>query len=113
MIRRGEIWQAELPEPSGSGPGYRRPVVILQSDDFNRSRISTVIAVVLTSNIRLSAAPGNVFLPRELTDLSKDSVANISQVITIDKCMLSEHIGFLPQHLMRQIEAGLRLILAL
>jgi mRNA interferase MazF len=113
MIRRGEIWQAELREPLGSEPGYRRPVLILQSDDFTRSHIATVIAVVLTSNIKLASAPGNVFLPRKLTDLSKDSVANISQIITIDKGMLSERIGFLPQDMMRQIEAGVRLILAL
>jgi mRNA interferase MazF len=71
-----------LPDPVGSGPGYRRPVLVVQSDDFNRSRIATVIALVITSNVKLAEAPGNVFLPRKLTGLPQDSIANVSQVIT-------------------------------
>ncbi|NWG75136.1 MAG: type II toxin-antitoxin system PemK/MazF family toxin [Rubrivivax sp.] len=113
VIQRGEIWWTTLPEPVGSEPGFRRPVLIVQSNDFNRSRINTVIAVVITSNTRLAEAPGNVFLPRHVTGLSKDSVANISQVITIDKSFLTERIGSLPSQVLQQIETGLRLVLAL
>jgi len=113
VIQRGEIWWATLPVPVGSEPGYRRPVLIIQSDDFNRSRIATVIAVVITSNTRLAQAPGNVWLPRKVTGLSKDSVANVSQVITIDKSFLTELVGSLPLHLLEQVEEGLRLAMSL
>ena len=113
VIQRGEIWWANLPEPIGSEPGYRRPVLVIQSDDFNRSRIATVIAVVVTSNIRLSQAPGNVFLSSKLTKLSKDSVANISQVLTVDKSFLTEKVSVLPTRLLEQVEKGLRLVLEL
>ena len=113
VIQRGEIWWASLPEPVGSEPGYRRPVLIVQSNDFNRSRIATVIAVVITSNTKLAQAPGNVFLPQKLTGLSKDSVANISQVVTIDKGFLTEKVGTLPVNILEQVEKGLRLVLRL
>ncbi|MCL5279132.1 MAG: type II toxin-antitoxin system PemK/MazF family toxin [Planctomycetes bacterium] len=113
VIQRGEIWWASLPEPVRSEPGYRRPVLVVQSDDFNRSRIATVIALVITSNTRLAQAPGNVFLPEKLTGLPKDSVANVSQIVTVDKSFLSERIGTLPPHMMEQIEKGLRLVLHL
>ncbi len=113
VIRRGEIWWASLPEPVGSEPGYRRPVLVVQSDDFNRSRIATVIAVVITSNTRLAQAPGNVFLSQKLTGLPKDSVANISQVVTIDKDFLTERVRTLPTNILEQIESGLRLVLRL
>jgi mRNA interferase MazF len=113
VIQRGEIWWATLPEPVGAEPGYRRPVLIVQSNDFNRSRISTVIAVVITSNTRLAQAPGNVFLPRKLTGLPKDSVANMSQVVTVDRDFLTERIGMLSSNIMEQIEKGLRLVLRL
>ena len=112
-MQRGEIWWATLPEPVGSEPGYRRPVLIVQSDDFNRSRIATVIAVVITSNLRLAQAPGNVWLPCKVTGLPKDSVANVSQVVTIDKSFLTERVGRLPANLLAQVEAGLRLVLSL
>jgi mRNA interferase MazF len=111
--RRGEIWWASLPEPSGSEPGYRRPVVILQADSFNRSRIRTVIGVGLTTNLRQAEAPGNVLLPSHQTNLPADSVANVSQVITIDKGDLLEWIGPLPAQFLRRIEDGVRLILDL
>jgi mRNA interferase MazF len=88
-------------------------VLVVQSNDFNRSRIATVIAVVITSNIRLAQAPGNVFLPKKLTGLSKNSVVNISQVVTIDKRFLTERAGMLPANLIEQIEKGLRLVLQL
>ena len=113
VIQRAEIWWASLPEPTASEPGYRRPVLVVQSDDFNRSRIATVIAVVLTSNLKLAQAPGNVLLPRKATGLVKDSVANVSQVITIDRSFLTERVGALPPHLLEQVEDGLRLALSL
>jgi len=113
VIQRGEIWWATLPEPSGSEPGYRRPVIIVQSNDFSRSRIATVIAVVVTSNTKLAHAPGNVFLSCKVTGLPRDSVANVSQVITIDKGFLTEAVGSIPQGLLKQIEDGLRLVLEL
>jgi mRNA interferase MazF len=96
-----------------SEPGYRRPVLVVQSDDFNRSRIATVIALVITSNTRLAQAPGNVFLPQKLTGLPRDSVANVSQIITVDKGLLTERIGILPPNMVEQIENGLRLVLHL
>jgi mRNA interferase MazF len=113
VIRRGEIWWATLPEPVGSEPGYRRPVLVVQSDDFNRSRIATVIAVVITSNTRLAQAPGNVWLPRRVTGLPQDSVANVSQVVTVDKRFLTERVGAAPLHLLEQVEDGLRLVMSL
>lgn len=113
VIERGEIWWASLPEPVGSEPGFRRPVLIVQSNDFNRSRINTVIAVVITSNTRLAEAPGNVFLPQHATGLPKDSAANVSQVITLDKSFLTERVGLLSPELVQRVEIGLRLILAL
>lgn len=113
MIQRGEIWWANLPDPIASEPGYRRSVLVVQSNDFNRSQIATVMAVVIASNLNLAQAPGNVLLPRKATGLSKDSVANISQVITIDKSFLTKKIGALPAHILEQLENGLRLVLAL
>jgi mRNA interferase MazF len=112
-MQRGEIWWASLPKPSGSEPGYRRPILIVQSDAFNRSRIATVIGVVITSNLQLAQAPGNVLLPRRYTNLPKPSVANISQIITLAKDFLNEQIGHLPAHLLDQVENGLKMILGL
>ena len=113
MIQRGEIWWASLPEPRGSEPGYRHPLVIVQSDSFNRSGIRTIIGVVLTTNLRLANAPGNVLLESRQTGLPKDCVANISQVITADKGVLTERAGALSLRLLEKIEAGLRLVLEL
>jgi mRNA interferase MazF len=113
VIRRSEIWWATLPSPVGSEPGYRRPILVVQSNDFNKSRIATIIAVAITSHVRLAQAPGNVLLPRKATGLAKESVANVSQVVTIDKSFLTERIGMLPPHLFEQVENGLRLALAL
>jgi len=93
VIAQGDIWWAALPEPVGSGPGFHRPVVVVQGDSFNRSRIATVVVVPLTSNARLAAMPGNVLLPSSKTGLPKDSVANVSQVIAIDRSLLTERIG--------------------
>ena len=113
MIERGEIWWADLSEPLGSEPGFRRPVLIVQSDAFNRSRLRTVVAVVLTSNVRLVDAPGNVLLPAKAAGLPKDSVANVSQVITLDRDFLSDRAGRIRGRLLSDVESGLRLLLAL
>ena len=110
-MKRGELWWANLSEPSGSEPGYKRPVLIVQADTFNESKISTVIAVIITSNLRLAQAPGNVLLPEKQTKLKKDSVANVSQIVTIDKSFLSEKIGKLNLNLFQQVEIGLKLVL--
>ncbi len=110
---RGEIWWANLPDPVGSEPGYRRPVLVVQDDTFNQSRISTVIVVIITSNIQLAEAPGNVLLPKGATGLSRDSAANVSQIFTIDKTFLTERIGSLPDYLQEEIDEGLRTVLYL
>ena len=112
-MERGEIWWAELPDPTASEPGFRRPVVIVQGNAFNRSRIRTVIAVVLTSNLRLAEAPGNVMVPASDSGLPKDSVANVSQVITVDRTFLTERCGRLRAHSIKSIDDGLRLVLSL
>ena len=113
VVERGQIWWAELGEPRGSEPGYRRPVLIVQSDAFNRSRLRTTIVVVLTSNLRLVEAPGNVLIPAKTSGLSRDSVANVSQIITIDRDLLTEQAGKLRAPLLRDVESGLRLVLDL
>ncbi|AFY36295.1 type II toxin-antitoxin system PemK/MazF family toxin [Calothrix sp. PCC 7507] len=110
---RGEIWWANLPDPLGSEPGYRRPVLIIQDDIFTQSRINTVIVVIITSNIQLAEAPGNVLLSKGSSGLSRDSVANISQIFTVDKTFLVERIGSLPDYLQEEIDEGLRTILYL
>ena len=112
-MKRGEIWWAELPAPEGSEPGYRRPVLIIQSDDFNRSRLRTVLALAITSNLKLAAAPGNVSLASRGTGLRRPSVINVSQLVTLDKRFLSERVGRAPDAVLNQVEEGLRLILGL
>ena len=112
-MQRGEIWWADLPEPSGSAPGFRRPVLVVQLDAFNRSRIDSVLVVPFTSNLRLADAPGNVLVPRSASGLGRDSVANVSQVLTLPRNVLSERVEMLPNSLQREVNAGLRLVLAL
>lgn len=112
-MRRGEIWWADLAEPQASEPGFRRPVLIVQADEFNLSRINTVVVVALTSNMRLAAAPGNVIIARSKSRLTKDSVANVSQILTLDKGYLIEEIGKLDSRIMQQVDDGLRLVLSL
>jgi len=112
-MHRGEVWWASLPDPSGSGPGYRRPVLVVQADEFNESRIQTVVVAALTSNLRLGAAPGNVLCRRSESGLRKDSVVNVSQLLTLDKSFLSARIKALPAPVMRSVEAGLRLVLVI
>jgi mRNA interferase MazF len=113
VIQRGEIWWANLPTPIASEPGYRRPVLIIQSDEFNRSRIRTVIAAVLTTNLRLAEAPGNILVTTDETSLPQDSVVNISQIITLDKSFLTEQISRVDERVMLLVKDGLRLVLAL
>jgi len=110
-MEQGEIWWASLPEPAGSEPGYRRPVVIVQGDAFNRSRIRTIVCVAVTSNLALADAPGNVLLPKDVAGLPRDSVANVSQVITLDRNFLIERAGRLPVDLLEEILDGIELVL--
>lgn len=112
-MQRGEIWWADMPRPVASEPGYRRPVLVIQSDDFNRSRIRTVIVAVLTSNLRLAEAPGNVLVRADETGLPQDSVVNVSQIITVDKSFLIEQVSQVTDHVMLLVEDGLRVVLAL
>ena len=113
MIRRGDIHWAELRVPTGSEPGHRRPVLVVSSDRFNRSRISTVLAVAITSNLRLADAPGNIELAADESGLDRDSVVNVSQIVTIDKAALSDWAGTVDPATMRRIEAGISLALDL
>jgi len=110
-IAQGEIWWADLPAPTGSRPGFRRPVAIVQGDAFNRSRIATVICVPLTSNVKWADAPGNVLLPPPLTGLPKPSVANVSQIVTLNKSDLTERTGKLPARQLASILSGIDIVL--
>jgi mRNA interferase MazF len=111
MISQGEVWWAELLEPTGSGPGYRRPVLVVQSDRINRSRISTVICVPLTSNLKWANAPGNVLLSSRATGLPRDSVANVSQVIALDKKLLAEREGKITRMKLDLVITGINLMM--
>jgi mRNA interferase MazF len=110
--RRGEIWWASLGDPQGSGPGFRRPVLVVSADEFNASLIGTVVAAVVTTNIRVAEAPGNVRLPSR-AGLPKPSVVNVSQLLTVDKRFLSDRVARLSDRTMDAVESGLRLVLAL
>ena len=112
VVARREIWWADLDE-RGSEPGHRRPILVVQADAFNRSRLRTVIGVALTSRTRYLDAPGNVLLSATETGLPRDSVANVTQLVTVDEDYLAERSGQIPQVLMSRIEAGLRLVLDL
>jgi mRNA interferase MazF len=110
-ISRGEIWWADLADPSGSEPGFRRPIVVVQCDAFNRSNIQTVVCVPLTSNLVWADAPGNVLLPSSISGLAKDSVANVSQIITVDRKSLSERVGRVPAGKLEAILNGIGIVL--
>ncbi len=112
-VQRGEIWWADLPEPRRSEAGYRRPVLVVQADSFNRSRIQTVIVAVITTNLNLANVPGNVLLPGRSTGLPRDSVVNVSQLLTLDRTFLTELAGTLPPRLQGAIDDGLRTVLQL
>lgn len=111
VISQGEIWWADLPLPAGSGPGFRRPVVIVQGDGLNRSRIATVVCVPLTSNLRWALAPGNVRLSARVTGLPKESVANVSQIIAVDKGFLKARVGKLPLLKLQLLLSGIDVVL--
>jgi mRNA interferase MazF len=111
VISQGDIWWADLAVPSGSGPGFRRPVVIVQGNSLNRSRIATVVCIPLTSNLKWAKAPGNVMLSARATGLPKDSVANVSQIISLDKALLTEHAGRLSQSKISLVLSGIDVVL--
>ena len=112
-MKRGEVWWASLPEPTGSGPGFRRPVLVIQANPFNESRIATVIVAVISSNLALADAPGNVRISKADDGLRKVSVVNVSQVITLDRSLLTARVKQLPGQTMQQVSAGLQLVLGL
>ncbi len=111
VIGQGDVLLADLGEPIGSSPGFRRPVIVVQCDALNRSRLSTVVCVPLTSNLRWADAPGNVLLKQKHTGLEKDSVANVSQIVAIDKSQLSDRVGTLPRRQLELILSGIDTIL--
>ena len=111
VISQGEIWWANLAEPAGSEPGFRRPVVVVQGDAFNRSAIRTIVCVPLTGNLRWAGAPGNVLLPAPVTHLPRDSVANASQIVTLDRAVLTERVSRLPQAKLQLVLAGIDIVL--
>jgi len=113
VIERGAIHWVDLGEPQGSGPGRRRPVLIVSSDAYNASQLGTVLAAVITSNTSLAALPGNVFLPASVTGLPKDSAVNVTAIVTLDKTDLEDPVGVLPRYLLDDIGRGLRRVLDL
>ena len=110
VISQGEVWWADLPAPTGSGPGFRRPVVVVQGDALNRSRLATVVCVPLTSNLRWAEAPGNVLLTARTTSLPKDSVANVSQVVALDRTLLAERVSKLSRAKVELVLSGLDVV---
>jgi mRNA interferase MazF len=112
-MKRGEVWWAILPAPAGSGPGFRRPVLIIQANPYNQSRIATAIVAVVTLNLSLAEAPGNVRVGKADSGLAKPSVVNVSQLFTVDRALLAERVRALPAEAMQRVDDGLRLVLAL
>ena len=113
VVQRGEIWWANLPEPTGSGPGLPRPVLIVQSDIFNQSKINTVVILVISTSLKLMKSFGNVLLTTKQSGLPKDSVVNVSQLFTIDESLLSDYVETLSERKMEQVDEGLRLVLSI
>jgi mRNA interferase MazF len=111
VIARGDVCWADLPDPVGSGPGFRRPVVVIQGEALNRSRIASVVCVPLTSNLKWADAPGNAVLPARSTGLSKDSVANVSQIVTLDREVLTERVGRISRRQLELLFAGIDIVL--
>ena len=111
VINQGDVFWIDVEEPSGSEPGYRHPHVVIQNNLFNRSKIGTVVACVLTSNLKRANAPGNVLLDKKEADLTKQSVVNVSQIFTVDKSQVGDYIGTLSPRRMRQILDGIKLIM--
>lgn len=113
MISRGDIYWADLGDANSSRPAKRRPVLIIQAEPYNASRLATAIAAVVTSNTALASMPGNVFLPAAVTGLPRDAVVNVTAIVTLSKDELDHAVGTVPDHLMREVDAGLRQVLAL
>ena len=113
MVNRGDIWFADLADPVESGPGYRRPVLVIQENEFNESPIKTIVVAMITKNVNLAKARGNVLVLPRHSGLSRDSVVNVSQLFTIDKSLFLEQVGSLSSPKMAQVDAGIRLVLAL
>lgn len=113
VIQRGEVWWADMPASIGSEPGYRRPVVIVQADPLTASRMATVVAVIVTSSMRWASLPGNVFLRAGECGLLRDSIANVTQIVTLDKRMLDTRIGQVTDRTLEMIDNGLRFVLNL
>jgi len=111
VVAQGDICWADLPEPAGSGPGFRRPVIVVQSDAFNRSSIATIVCIPLTSNLRWAQAPGNTLLPARSTGLPRDSVANASQIVAIDRALLAERAGRVSRSQLDAILDGIEVVL--
>jgi len=111
VVAQGHVYWASLPDPTGSGPGFRRPVLVVQGDPLNQSRLKTVVCIPFTSNLRWAEAPGNVFLPAQATGLPKDSVANPSQIITLDRELLTEEVGKLSKRQLDLILTGIDIVL--
>ena len=111
VVSQGDVWWAELPASSDSGPGFRRPVVVVQSDALNRSHLATVVCIPLTTNLRWADAPGNVLLTIKVTSLPQDSVANVSQILTIEKALLSEHVGKLNRAKIELLLSGIDVVI--
>ncbi|MBA3486791.1 MAG: type II toxin-antitoxin system PemK/MazF family toxin [Lysobacter sp.] len=112
-MKRGEIWWALLPSPVGSGPGFKRPVLVIQANSFNNSKIATVVVAVITSNLALAEAPGNLRIAKSDSGLPQPSVVNVSQIITIDKSVLTAKVKTLPSSVMVPVDEGVKLVLAL
>jgi mRNA interferase MazF len=113
VIRRGSVWWADLGEPQGSKPGKRRPTLVIQANSFNASRLNAALVAIITLNTRLAAMPGNVFLPAATAGLPKDSVVNVTALVTLDKSDLQTEVGHLPAALMHEVDRGLRSVLSL
>lgn len=113
QLERGEVWWADLPEPDGSAPGGRRPVLVIQANPFNRSRLATTLIAILTGRLDRAAAPGNVLVTARQSGLPRDSVVNVSQVFTVDRAVLTERVASLSGALMRKVDDGLRKVLDL
>jgi len=111
VVAQGEVWWADLPAPQGSAPGFRRPVVVVQGNALNRSRLSTTVCVALTSNLKWAAAPGNVTLDAHATGLPRDSVATVSQLVTLDRNILTERVGKLPEKKIELVLSGIDVVL--
>jgi mRNA interferase MazF len=111
VVNQGDIWWADLADPPGSGAGYRRPVLIIQGDDINRSRIATTICIPLTSNLKWAAAPGNVSLSAAISGLDRDSVAQVALILAVDKAFLTEHVGRVPMRVLEHVFSGLDVVL--